>query len=167
MMMTQDINDDFVLHVPAQEPSTFTKYGLRTGGSWPTSICARELKFGTQVKNQLLMVPDQVHGGQSHPWCHGSSSYMIHDLCLKFQLYSMILSVSRTQCPLCPYLEDVDGSWPGTWRKVMPFLVNPQKVILKISSLSICLAELWQYENFTFLISQIPSAFKISLFHIY
>ena len=37
------------------------------------------------------------------------------DLCAKFQVSSMIASVSRTPCPWCLYFEDTDGSWPGTF----------------------------------------------------
>ena len=65
---------------------------------------------------RMLMVPDRTLGGWGYPWRHGSSWYMVLDLCAKFQLSSMIRSVSRTPYPLSPYLEDVDGSWLETWR---------------------------------------------------
>ena len=38
-----------------QRPSSMTS---RMGGSWHTSINARELKFGTQVKNHNVMIHD-------------------------------------------------------------------------------------------------------------
>ena len=37
-------------------------------------------------------------------------------LCAKYLLSSMVGSVLRSPCPRCQYLEDIDGSWPGTWR---------------------------------------------------
>ena len=63
-----------------------------------------------------LMFPDWILGGWSHPWCHGSSWYVILDLCAKFKLSSMNRSVPRTPCPWSPYLEDIDGSLLDTWR---------------------------------------------------
>ena len=48
---------------------------------------------------RTLMVPDWRLGGWGHPWCHGSSWYVNLDLCAKFQLSSMIRSVSRTPRP--------------------------------------------------------------------
>ena len=66
------------------------------------------------------------------PW------YVILDLCAKFQLSSMNRNVSRTPHPWSPYLEDVDGSWPETWRMgsfltSLIILGDPQEVILKVS----------------------------------
>ena len=40
---------------------------------------------------------------------------MIHDLCVKFLLSSLIRSVSGTPFPWSPYLEDVDGAWPNRY----------------------------------------------------
>ena len=65
---------------------------------------------------RMLMVPDQVLGGLGHTWHHGSPWHVILDLCAKFQLYSMVGNVSRPPCHWWPYLEDIHGSWPGTWR---------------------------------------------------
>ena len=48
---------------------------------------------------RTLMIPDWRLGGWGHPWCLGSSSYVILDFCAKFQLSSMNRSVSRTPCP--------------------------------------------------------------------
>ena len=59
---------------------------------------------------RMLMVPDWGLGGWGHLWCYKSSWSEVIDLCAKFQLSSMIRSVSRTTCPRSPYLEDVDGS---------------------------------------------------------
>ena len=48
---------------------------------------------------RTLMVPDWILGGWGHSWHHGSSWYVILDLCAKFQLSSMNRSVSRTPRP--------------------------------------------------------------------
>ena len=65
---------------------------------------------------RMLMVTDWVFWWGGHPWHHGLSWYVVPNLCAKFQLSSMIRSVSRTPHPWNPYLEEVDGSWLGTWR---------------------------------------------------
>ena len=56
------------------------------------------------------MVPDWSFRGLDHPWYqilhHESTFYAILEMCAKFQLPSMIKSVSRTQS----YLEEFDGS---------------------------------------------------------
>jgi len=54
---------------------------------------------------RILKVPDWSLGGWGHPWHHGSSWYVILEFCVKFQLSSMIWSVSRTFHP-----------WSHTWR---------------------------------------------------
>ena len=69
---------------------------------------------------------------------YGQELYVILDLCAKFQLSSMNRNVSRTPHPWSPYLEDVDGSWPETWRMgsfltSLIILGDPQEVILKVS----------------------------------
>ena len=48
---------------------------------------------------KTLIVPDWIRGWWGYPWHHGSSLYMIIDICAKFQLSSMNRSVSRTPCP--------------------------------------------------------------------
>ena len=48
---------------------------------------------------RMLMVPDWILGWWGHSGHHGSSWYMILDLCTKFQLSSMNRSVSRTPRP--------------------------------------------------------------------
>ena len=57
---------------------------------------------------RMLMIPDWILGRWGHFWHHGSSWYVILDLCAKFQLSSMNRSVSRT-----PVLEVILG---GRWR---------------------------------------------------
>ena len=51
--MVQHVKDDPVLQVSSQEPSASFKYDFEDGGPWGTSKHARELKFGTQVKNHI------------------------------------------------------------------------------------------------------------------
>ena len=53
MKTIHDINDDPVLQDFSQEPSASSKYDFGDRGSWGTSKHARELKFGTQVKNHI------------------------------------------------------------------------------------------------------------------
>ena len=48
---------------------------------------------------RMLMVPDWILGGWGHSWHHESSWYVTLDVCAKFQLSSMNISVSRTPCP--------------------------------------------------------------------
>ena len=48
---------------------------------------------------KTLMVPGWSLGGLGHPWHHGSSSYVNIALYAKFQLSSMIRSVSRSPRP--------------------------------------------------------------------
>ena len=57
------------------------------------------------------MDPDQILKGWAYPWYHRSSSYVMVNLCAKFQLSSMIRNMSRNLHPRSPYLEDIDGSW--------------------------------------------------------
>ena len=45
---------------------------------------------------RTFMVPDWRLGGWGHPWHHGSLWYVVFDLCIKFQLSSMIRCASRT-----------------------------------------------------------------------
>ena len=85
----------------------------------------------------MLMVPDWNLGWWGHPWCHWSSWYVIHDLCIKFQLSRMIWSVLRTPHPWSPYLKDIDGSWLETWRNgssLMCWIIlgDPQELFLKV-----------------------------------
>ena len=61
-----------------------------------------------------LKVPDWSHEGWGLPWHHGSTLHRIIYLCAKFQLSTMIRSVSRTHPSLKLYLEVVDGSWLET-----------------------------------------------------
>ena len=52
-MMIHDVKDDLILQIPCHKPSMSSKYGLRGQVVLDTSNYARELKFGTQVKNQV------------------------------------------------------------------------------------------------------------------
>ena len=86
---------------------------------------------------RTLMVPDWRLGGWGHPWRHGSSWYVILDLCTKFQLCSMIRSASRTPPSSKSYLEDAEGSWLETWRMGSSLtcwiiLEDPQELTLKV-----------------------------------
>ena len=65
---------------------------------------------------RTVMVPDWILGGWGHPWHHESSWYVILDLCAKFQVSSIVRSVSGTSRTQRPYLEDIDGFWLWTWR---------------------------------------------------
>ena len=64
IMTIYDVKNYPILQVSSQEPSTSSKYDFEDinvlqvwlrgrGGSWGTSKHARELKFGTQVKNYI------------------------------------------------------------------------------------------------------------------
>ena len=57
-----------------------------------------------------LKVPELILGRWSYSWHQGLSWHVILDLCDKFQLSSMNISVSRTTLSSKSYLEDVDGS---------------------------------------------------------
>ena len=52
--MIYDVKDDPILQDSSQEPSTSSMYDFEDRGSWYTSDHARELKFGTQVKDHIL-----------------------------------------------------------------------------------------------------------------
>jgi len=99
---------------------------------------------------RMLRVPDWILGGWGHSWHHGLSWYVILDLCAKFQLFSLIRSVSRTPRPRSPYLEDIEGSWPGTWRTGSSLtswsnMWDPQELTLK--DLCQYLLIWWSYEH--------------------
>ena len=53
IMMIHDVKDGSILQDSNQEPSASSLYDFEDGGSWHTFIHARELKFGTQVKNHI------------------------------------------------------------------------------------------------------------------
>ena len=69
------------------------------------------------------MVPDWILGGWGHSWHHGSSWYVILDLCAEFQLSSINRSVSRTPPSSKSYFEDIDGSWMDTCHHVSSWYV--------------------------------------------
>ncbi len=54
IMTIHDVKDDPILQVSSQEPATSSKYGLQ-GRGVPDYLTdhARELKFGTKVKNNI------------------------------------------------------------------------------------------------------------------
>ena len=73
-----------------------------------------------------------------HLWPHNCFWHWTSDVCTKFQLSSMIKSVSRTPCPWWEYLEDVESSWQETWRTGSSltswmYLVETKDHILKVS----------------------------------
>ena len=63
------------------------------------SVSSQELPVVKVHTWRMLMVPDWIFGGWGHPWHHGLSRCVIFDLFAKFQLSSMIRSVSRTLQP--------------------------------------------------------------------
>ena len=69
------------------------------GGSWRT-----------------LRVPDQRLGGQGHPWCHGWCCFILREMPRKLRVDIFVRSVSGMGGQEGGYLEDVEGSWPETWR---------------------------------------------------
>ena len=65
---------------------------------------------------RTLIVPDQILVGWGHLWCHGSPWYVILELCTKFQLSSMIRSVSGTPIHEVHTWRTFEGSGPDTWK---------------------------------------------------
>ena len=63
-----------------------------------------------------MMAPDRRVQGQGHPWFHGWPCLIERNIPWKFCVYIFIRSVSRMGGPPWRYLEDVEGSWPETWR---------------------------------------------------
>ena len=47
------IKDDTILRDPSKEPSSSSKYDFQDGGSWFTPNYARDMNFGTKVKNNI------------------------------------------------------------------------------------------------------------------
>ena len=86
---------------------------------------------------RMLIVYDWILWGWGQPWSHGSSWYVILDLCAKFQLSSIIRSLSTTPRPWSPHLEYVDSYWLETCRMGYSLtcwiiLEEPPELILKI-----------------------------------
>ena len=55
-MMIHDVKDDYLFQVPGKEPSMSSKYGHQGQGVLGTlPIMLRELKFVTQVKNDISL----------------------------------------------------------------------------------------------------------------
>ena len=86
-----------------------------------------------------LWVPDWRHGGQSHSWRHEWCSFTPRKIPWKFRVDISIRSVSRRGDQEGGYLEDVEGSWPETW-KTGSYLTSwmmffyPKEYTLKILS---------------------------------
>ena len=75
------------------------EWGVLHGGTWRT-----------------LRVPDRRIEGQDNPWCHGWSCWTLRKIPWKFHVDKFIRSVSRMGGQEWGYLEEVEGSWPETWR---------------------------------------------------
>ena len=73
--------------------------GVKKGATWRT-----------------LRVPDRRHGGQGHPWYLGWCFFTLRKIPWKFRVSIFIRSVSGMRGQEGGYLEDVEGSWPETWR---------------------------------------------------
>ena len=58
----------------------------------------------------------------SHPWCHKWYCLTLRKIPWKFRVDIFIKSVSRMGGQEGGYLEDVDGSWPETWRTGSSFM---------------------------------------------
>ena len=89
---------------------------------------------------RMMMVPDWKLGEWGHSWNHGSSWFVILDLCAKFQLSSMNRSVSRTPCLRS-----------HTWRK----LVVPDWILGG-------LGHSWQHGLSWYLIHKLCAKFQLS-----
>ena len=94
---------------------------VKKGGTW------RTLRF-----------PDRRHGGQGHPWQHGWCFFTLRKIPWKFRVDIFIRSVSGMGGQEGGYLEEVEGSWPETWRTGLSmtlwmYLVDPKNHILKVS----------------------------------
>ena len=70
---------------------------------------------------RTLKVPDWILGGWGHSWHHGSSLYVILDLCAKYQHYSMNRSLSRIPHPRSHtwrtfnFPDWIIGKWGHSW----------------------------------------------------
>ena len=97
---------------------------------------------------RMLRVPDWRLGGQCHPWCHGWCCFTLKKIPWKFCVDIFMGSVSGRGGSRRGYLEDVEGSWPETWRTgsslaLWMYLVDPKDHILNVSvSLSLFLADI-------------------------
>ena len=107
--------------------SSFTVWSIMICDSFSSlawlEVCQESLILKVSAR-RTLMVPDQVLGGCGNSWHHWSSWYVIIDLCAKFQLSSMIRSVSRTPRSRSWYLENIDGSCQETWGWVHPWYLG-------------------------------------------
>ena len=71
-------------------------------------VCQEQPVLGVHTWRTLI-VPEQILGGSRHLWHNGLSWYVILYFCAKFQLSSMVVtvSVSRTMHPRSLYLEEI------------------------------------------------------------
>ena len=79
--------------------SSVSGRGSQEGGTWRT-----------------LRVPNWRHGGHVCSWCHEWCSFTPRKLTWKFHVDISIRSASGRGGQEGMYLEDVEGSWPETWR---------------------------------------------------
>ena len=84
-----------------------------------------------------LRVPNRRLGGQGNPWCPRWSCSTLRKIPWKFHVDIIIKSVSGRGCQEWGDLEDIEGSWPQTWRtgssiKLWMYLVDPRDHILKV-----------------------------------
>ena len=97
------------------------EWGIKKGGTWRT-----------------VRVSDRRHGGQGHSWRHEWCFFTPRKIAWKFCVDISIRSVSRMGGQEGGYLEDVDGSWPETWRSGSSLtswmmMFDPKEDTLKVS----------------------------------
>ena len=97
----------------------------------------------------ILRVPDKRLWEQDHPWCDGLSCLTLRKILRKFYVNIFVRSVSRRGVKNGGYLEDIEGSWPVTWRTgsslmLWMYLVDPKDHILKVLCCYLCV--LWSYK---------------------
>ena len=63
-----------------------------------------------------LRVPDQRHGWLGYSWCHEGCSFILRNKPWKFRVDISMESVSGRGGHEGGYLEDIESSWPKTWR---------------------------------------------------
>ena len=102
---------------------------------------------------RTLRVPDRRHGGLGHSWHHEWCLFSPRKIPRKFYVDISIGSVSGRGGQEGGYLEDVEGSWPETWRTGSSLttwmtLGDPKDLILKVLSLSLFLAEIYKFVVF-------------------
>ena len=69
---------------------------------------------------RTLRVPDCILGGQGHIWSHWWPCFTLRKMPWKFHVEIFIKSVTRKVGHSWGYLEDIQGSWPESWRTGYP-----------------------------------------------